>query len=432
MRSDVLHGVQNVTFSVIQEARRRQDPAVLIGLHPIYGRPFSIPLGELSTLSSDDVRGFKELFGVADGYRPIKSPAAIRHRHLNRPIRRTFEHAKRLARCAARRFGAPGAPVRMHSDLEQLEMAAGDVILLPGLNLWYPEYNRSLGELCRARGAHLGLVVHDLGPITAPSFWPRSYCAAFEAWVDTLFPYVNLFVAVSEFTRNQLRTLPFASKAEATCVLNPLAHEFTFGGGGSERQDVLQLSASEFVLYVGRIEPRKNIIGLIRVWSRLFAEFGDSVPVLALAGRVNYETDDFKTAMAEIGPAAKRIRVLENPAGNELAALYRTCRFAVYPSFFEGWGLPVGEAASFGKITAASHAASIPEVVGDLAVYFDPYSLDDMATKIRQLIADPAHLKALEERLQREFRPRSWGECAGQLLDTLQARALSSPPFLSG
>lgn len=97
--------------------------------------------------------------------------------------------------------------------------------------------------------------------------------------------------------------------------------------------------------------------------------------------------------------------------------LYSGCRFAVYPSFYEGWGLPLGEAACFGKVTAASNAASIPEVLGDLAVYFAPNDLHDMAAVLRRLICDPEYLARLEQKLVARFRPRSWEQCSRRLLE---------------
>jgi len=425
--ADVLHGVQNVTRQLILQLHGRPG-SQLVGFHPIYGRPFSLdPAHTLRRTLADLIR-FKELFGL-DGRHPVKSPSAIRNRHPTRPIRRRFEYIKRWARLSLRARRAPSRPLVLHGDIHGLNVAAGDVVIVPGLNVWYPEHNRDLGAYVRTTGGRLVAVVHDFGPVTAAQYFPVSYQAAFREWMESLFPFVDLFVADSESTRREMN-LVAPELYRAHCIVNPLAHEFAneslnelpseFADKAANavtaiRPEVTQLD--NYVLHVGRIEPRKNVVGLIKVWARLAGELGSALPLLVLAGRLNDPSGAFVAALNGIGAGTDRIRFLKDPSAAELARLYAGCRFAVYPSFYEGWGLPVGEAACFGKVTAASNAASIPEVMGDLAVYFDPHDLDAMAAVLRRLIVDHDYLAGLESRIKAGFHPRSWETCAKRLLE---------------
>lgn len=418
--ADVLHGVQNVTHQVILQLCGRPG-AWLIGFHPVYGRAFSIDLAPLSREQLVEPKCFKLLLGV-DGRHPVKSPSTIRHRHAGRPLRRLFEHAKRFARQGVRALSRPAAPLVLHPGMRGYPIAAGDLVIVPGLNVWYPEHNRGLGAHVREQGARLVVVVHDLGPVTAAEYFPASYRAAFRGWMESLFPYADQFVADSEHTAREMAALAPALRRDTPCLVNPLAHEFALAqefprDDAAKAAPQFQLISEEYVLHVGRIEPRKNLIGLVTVWGRLAREVGPGLPLLVFAGRMNYPDDSFDAAMKSIGGAAERIRFIRNVSAAELAQVYAGCRFAVYPSFFEGWGLPVGEAACFGKVTAASNAASIPEVVGDLAVYFDPHDLDGMAAVLRRLIQDRDHLAALEAALKLRFRPRSWADCAARLIE---------------
>jgi glycosyltransferase involved in cell wall biosynthesis len=416
--ADVLHGVQNVTRQLILQLHGRPG-SQLVGFHPIYGRPFSLDPADAPRGALSDLIQFKELFGL-DGRRPVKSPSAIWHRHATRPIRRRFEHIKRWVRLTLRDRRSLAPPLVLHRDIHGLNVAAGDVVIMPGLNVWHPEHNRNLGEYVRAQGGRLVVVVHDFGPVTAAQYFPASYRAAYRGWMESLFPFADLFVADSENTRREMNVIA-PELRRADCIVNPLAHEFPneLPNGAANvvaaiKPKVTQLE--DYVLHVGRIEPRKNVVGLIKVWARLAGELGSALPLLVLAGRFNDPSRAFVTTLNVIGASADRIRFLEDPSAAELARLYAGCRFAVYPSFYEGWGLPVGEAACFGKVTAASNAASIPEVVGDLAVYFDPHDLDAMAAVLRRLIIDHDHLAALESRIKTGFHPRSWETCAKQLL----------------
>lgn len=416
--ADVLHGVQNVTRQLILQLHGRPG-SQLVGFHPIYGRPFSLDPAHTPRGALTDLIRFKKLFGL-DGRRPVKSPSAIWYRHATRPIRRRFEHFKRWVRLTLRNRCVPALPLVLHSDIHGLNVAAGDVVIMPGLNVWYPEHNRNLGEYVRAQGGRLVLVVHDFGPVTAAQYFPTAYRAAYHGWMESLFPFVDLFVADSENTCREMNVIA-PELRRADCIVNPLAHEFPGELPNEAAKSVVAIKPEvsqleDYVLHVGRIEPRKNVVGLIKVWARLAGELGPALPLLVLAGRFNDPSGALVTALSAVDVGAGRICFLKDPSAAELARLYAGCRFAVYPSFYEGWGLPVGEAACFGKVTAASNAASIPEVVGDLAVYFDPHDLDAMAVVLRRLIIDHDHLAALESRIKTRFRPRSWETCARQLL----------------
>jgi glycosyltransferase involved in cell wall biosynthesis len=232
--------------------------------------------------------------------------------------------------------------------------------------------------------------------------------------MQRLLPHADLFIAISRHTRAELATLDPALLAARRAIVTPLAHEFPHAASGAVSPEIERIRAQDYVLHVGRIEPRKNLVTLLQVWRRLAGELGETLPLLVLAGRMNFPGDEFSAALAALDP--ERVCLVADISSAELARLYENCRFAVYPSFYEGWGLPVGEAASFGKVTAASNAAAIPEVVGDLAVYFDPRNADEMAAVLRRLITDRAYLTSLETRLRREFRPRRWSDCAHDIL----------------
>ncbi len=106
-----------------------------------------------------------------------------------------------------------------------------------------------------------------------------------------------------------------------------------------------------------------------------------------------------------------RLVVVENASDAELDTLYRESLFTTYPSLSEGWGLPVGESLTRGKVCVASAATAIPEVGGDYAVYFDPEDSADAYRTLRSMIDDHARRSTLEQRIRAGFQPRPW-DCA--------------------
>ena len=96
------------------------------------------------------------------------------------------------------------------------------------------------------------------------------------------------------------------------------------------------------------------------------------------------------------------------------------CLFTVYPSFYEGWGLPVAESLAFGKLCVASSASSLPEVGRDFVDYHDPHDVAEATARIQRAIFDAAYRGSREKSISERFRARSWGESAAELLERIE------------
>ena len=119
------------------------------------------------------------------------------------------------------------------------------------------------------------------------------------------------------------------------------------------------------------------------------------------------------------------ILIYANPAFERLTGyavddiLYRDCRFTFFPSFYEGWGLPVTESLSFGRVCLASDRASVPEAGGRFCAYLDPDNATGATAAARALIGNPEHLAALEADIRDGFRPVPWSDTAAAVLAAL-------------
>jgi len=113
----------------------------------------------------------------------------------------------------------------------------------------------------------------------------------------------------------------------------------------------------------------------------------------------------------------RKVLILSMVSDHDLMELYRRCLFTVFPSSYEGWGLPVTESLSFGKVPLIAAVSSLPEAGGDYAEYFDLHSEQDMLSKVERLTDDADYRTGREAKIKESFRPRSWTDIADEIVD---------------
>lgn len=325
--------------------------------------------------------------------------------------------AKLIARRLRRRLRAGTVASAAGADDALAEIAAGDLFLLLG-SPWYPFYERRL-EAVRARGACIGVLVYDLIPVMRPEWCDASLVRTFCNWMRTCLPLADRVFAISRSTARDTETFAaregFALPAPVTAL--PIGTGFSGSSNQGIQRDDLPRPGS-YVLFVSTIEPRKNHQLLFRIWRELAAALPrERIPTLVFAGRVGWMADDLMRQLANADWLDGSIRHIDSPTDAELTSLYAGALFTVFPSLYEGWGLPVTEALAHGKPCLVARTSSLPEAGGTLARYFDPDNLHDAVGAVRTLIEDPAGLAAWEAEVRARFRPTPWRETALALLE---------------
>jgi glycosyltransferase involved in cell wall biosynthesis len=138
----------------------------------------------------------------------------------------------------------------------------------------------------------------------------------------------------------------------------------------------------KFILNIGTIEARKNLLNLVKAMKYIDAD----ISLIAIGKRTSY-TIQIEKYIKE-NHLSHRIKLMHSVPFHDFPALYSAASVFVYPSVFEGFGIPILEALAVGTPVATSNISSMPEVGGEAALYFDPYSIEDMATKINLLLYD--------------------------------------------
>jgi glycosyltransferase involved in cell wall biosynthesis len=181
-----------------------------------------------------------------------------------------------------------------------------------------------------------------------------------------------------------------------------------------------------FLLYVGGDDARKNMEGTIRGYAQLPAALRREHQ-LVLACRIGpLRRFELRTFAASLGIGGDEIELTGFVSEEELAALYRSCELFIFPSLYEGAGLPILEAMSCDAPVAASNTSSIPELLGDLEATFDPADPADIARCLREVLENPAALDSLRERSRRRLGVYTWERVARETV-TGYERAMAIP-----
>lgn len=143
----------------------------------------------------------------------------------------------------------------------------------------------------------------------------------------------------------------------------------------------------KFILYVGNLNPHKNVQGLINSFAAVPASLRKQYKLILVANQRSKYLSSIKIHIRKMG-LAQNVLISAFIEEKDLIEVYRLSTLFVFPSFYEGFGLPPLEAMAFGCPVVSSDTSSMPEVLGDAALYFNPYSMEEMSAAIRKILED--------------------------------------------
>jgi glycosyltransferase involved in cell wall biosynthesis len=261
--------------------------------------------------------------------------------------------------------------------------------------------------------------VHDVSFLVHPEYFPKLRALQLRWTVARTIHSAARILTVSDFSRDSIIEAYGESCARKIVVvpnaaasgLRPISRE----SATSSVRARFQL-AKQFILSVGDLQPRKNHIGLIAAFAELVRAYPQLMHNLVLAGKDTWFSPKVREAARQSG-VADRIQFVGYVSDEDLLQLYNACDLFVFPSFYEGFGLPVLEAMACGRAVACSRTSSIPEVADSAAIMFDPNSKREMVSAMADLLRD-TELRGRMERLGLQRASRfSWRAAAQQTLE---------------
>ena len=260
--------------------------------------------------------------------------------------------------------------------------------------------------------------VHDVSFLEHPEFFPRFRAMQLRWSVQRTVRFAAKILTLSEFSSAAIQRAYGVSSDDV--VVAPLAaapefRTFHIDNALDAVRSRFQLPAP-YILSVGDLQPRKNQIGLILAFAELVKNFPQLRHRLVLAGKETWFSPKVREAARSSG-VSDRIRFLGFVTDQDLLHLYNACDLFVFPSFYEGFGLPILEAMACGRAVTCSNTSAMPEVADGAAILFNPHSTTEMTRAMADLLRD-AELRSRMERLgQQRAAHFSWQKSAQTTLD---------------
>jgi len=260
------------------------------------------------------------------------------------------------------------------------------------------------------------VTVHDLSILRYPETHPRDRVAFMARRLGESIRRADCVISDSEYGRQEILA-EFNLPADRVVSVQ-LAAGCDFSPVAADRLPALLapfgLNAQQYILSVGTFEPRKNLATAISAYAQLPESIRAEIP-LVIAGMKGWRTDGLDKAVAALIEKGQ-IRRLGYVPDEALPALYSGARAFVYPSLYEGFGLPPLEAMACGAPVIVSNRSSLPEVVGDAGLQVDALDVDGLAEAMNRLVEDGGLRASLGQRGIERARDFSWRRCAEETL----------------
>jgi glycosyltransferase involved in cell wall biosynthesis len=284
-----------------------------------------------------------------------------------------------------------------------------------------------------SRGSRLVVTLYDLIPLIMRERYNADWGYWATAWIARLglLGCAHQVLTISQQTANDAIEHLHVPEERITVIDSGVSDRFSsLVDSREEAASILRSALPKvrpgFLLYVGGVDYRKNLEGAIRAYAHLPAPTRDAHQLVIACNLVAHRRFSLRTLAQSLGIESRNLLLTGFVSDRDLAALYRSCELFVFPSLYEGAGLPILEAMTCEAPVAASGTSAMPELLGDMRATFDPSDPADIARCIREIIDDPAMLDSLRERSKRRVALYTWERVAKRTIEGYEC-ALEMP-----
>jgi glycosyltransferase involved in cell wall biosynthesis len=284
-----------------------------------------------------------------------------------------------------------------------------------GTSWWLQNYFLQVRNAKKEFGIRYLPFVHDLIPVMTPEHCIDGLVKDFTSWILGVFSHADGYLVASHATERDLR-----AAAEL------IGHEIPRGGIGhvplnadirppaitntsdDAVLDKYRLQAEGYVLFVSTIESRKGHTVALDAWLTLINRNDGNVPFLVCVGNDGWLNQDVYARMDNSNLLRERVKFLSRISDADLGVLYRNCKFTIYPSLYEGWGLPITESLCYGKAVITCDNSSLVQAGEGFATIVETGSSEALADAVDRFCRSDEELATVRAHIDEAFRPRPW------------------------
>jgi len=276
------------------------------------------------------------------------------------------------------------------------------------------------------RPRHSVVTVHDLGYHHFPDAHTRSALAYLKLSTRMNARWATLILADSEATRNDLMRI-YRTPAEKIRVVYPGRNEGLQRVVDRDRIGAVAGSlgiGGDYILYLGTLQPRKNLVRLVEAFGEMLAAWNEDVPppTLVLAGKKGWLSGDIFRSVERLD-LSKHVLFPGYVPDEDLPALLSGARVFAFPSLYEGFGFPVLEAMACDVPVVCADSSSLPEAAGDAALRVDPLDTEALAEALHRALTNESLRSQLIQAGRQQIQQFSWQKSARQTLEVLEEAA---------
>lgn len=254
------------------------------------------------------------------------------------------------------------------------------------------------------------VVIHDLATFLYPDQRGKEVSDRHNRRVKMVCAKAKEIIAISESTKNDLIKI---LKIDETKIKVIYPGQTVFPPSGKLPKNI---TSGKYILFVGTLEPRKNLKNLLQAYEMLSDSLKEEYP-LVIVGAKGWNTNAEFEQMKNM----KNVIALGYVGDADLGELYKNAAVFAYPSIYEGFGLPVIEAQQFGVPVLTSNTSSLPEAVGDGGVQVDPNNVEAISIGLQKLLVDKELRQLLSVKAKNHAQQFSWEKSAGEMVSLIKS-----------
>lgn len=257
--------------------------------------------------------------------------------------------------------------------------------------------------------------IHDVFPLSFPGHSTLLDTLIYHYWLPIAVKRVNAVITVSEQSKRDIKQHLYLAEEKITVIQSAACAHFR-----ELREDEIYSALARvgverpFILYVGSVEPRKNLLRLLDAYTQL-REWSPKWRLVIVGARNYWKSSPVAQAVEQKG-LQDCVTFTGYVPDEDLPALYNGADLFCFPSLYEGFGLPVLEAMACGTPVITSNTSSLPEVAGDAALLVDPYNVEEIATAMRRVLEDPALAQELRKKGLERAKQFTWEKTARETI----------------